>query len=97
MFCKSCFAWAVFRQKRAESTGKRRLYGFKKWFTWSREWYKEIVTVTAQREEYMDHATPNKFDRPPIMLKLASIHESGLALRSNCFFKKKIENVLVLN
>jgi hypothetical protein len=59
MFCKSCFAWAVFRQKRGESTGKRRVYGLK-WFTGSREWYKEIVTVIAQREEYKDQATPNK-------------------------------------
>jgi len=64
MLCKSCFAWAVFRQKRGESTGKRRVYGFKKWFTGSREWCKEIVTVIAQREEYKDQATPYKFDRP---------------------------------
>jgi hypothetical protein len=56
-----------YSDKREEklSTGKRRVYGFKKWFTaGSREWCKEIVTVIAQREEYKDQATPNKFDRP---------------------------------
>ena len=55
-----------YSDKREEklSTGKRRVYGFKKWFTGSREWYNEIVTVIAQREEYKDQATPNKFDRP---------------------------------
>jgi len=55
-----------YSDKREEklSTGKRRVYGFKKWFTGSREWCKEIVTVIAQREEYKDQATPNKFDTP---------------------------------
>jgi hypothetical protein len=54
---KSCFAQAVFRKKRAESTGKRRVYMVLRNNLLGTENgvmrcdVEEIVTVIAQREE----------------------------------------------
>ena len=61
MFCKSCFAWAVFRKKEQKAQAREEYMvlrndllgaenGIMRWDV------EEIVTVIAQREEYKDQA-----------------------------------------